>query len=168
MGFGLAQNPPIPGLPGVPGGGLLPPEEGDPVPQNLTQVLTTPDPDAIYPSGLEFPNVDGYGMASLYQSATGKRVLVSSAAKDAQFSFIQAGGLTNREVAQLVEKFLLMEGFQLNPDQRNPKYCELRGSTTTRWTCKHRGADQSFDRPCATGFGGWGGGLRDEVPVSQA
>ena len=99
---------------------MLPEMEGDPVPQNLTQALRAPNPDAIYPSGLEFPNVDGNGMASLYQSATGKRVLVSSAAKDAQFSFIQPGGLTNREVAQLVEKFLLMEGFQLNVDQRNP------------------------------------------------
>ena len=120
-GCAFAQNPPIPGLPGIPGQGPPPSEiEGDPVPQNLTQALRPPDPNAIYPSGLEFPNVDGYGMASLYQSATGKRVLVSSAAKDAQFSFIQPGGLTNREVAELVEKFLLMEGFQLNTDQRNP------------------------------------------------
>lgn len=120
-GFSLAQNPPrppIPGLPGVAGGATE--EEGDPVPQNLTQVLTKPDPNSPYPSGLEFPNIDGYGMASLYQSATGKRVLVSSAVKDVQFSFIQSGGLSNGEVAQLVEKFLLMEGYQLNPDQRNP------------------------------------------------
>ena len=123
VGYGFAQTPPIPGLPGLPGlqGGQPPEAGGDPVPQNLTQALTTPDPNALYPSGLEFPNVDGYGMASLYQSATGKRVLVSSAAKDAQFSFIQSGGLTNRQVAQLVEKFLLMEGYQLNPDQRNPE-----------------------------------------------
>ena len=118
-GFAFAQNPPIPGLPGVPGG-LPEAEEGDPIPQNLTQVLKKPDPNSPFPSGLEFPNIDGHGIASLYQSATGKRVLVSSAVKDAQFSFIQSGGMTNGEVAELLEKFLLMEGYQLNPDQRNP------------------------------------------------
>ena len=122
-GVAFAQSPPRPPIPNLPGGPSTAgeeAEEGDPIPQNLTQILRKPEPDSLYPSGLEFPNIDGHGMASLYQSATGKRVLVSSAAKDAQFSFIQSGGLTNGEVAQLVEKFLLMEGFQLNADQRNP------------------------------------------------
>lgn len=127
MGFAMAQTPPIPGLPGVrgiPGGE---PEEGDPAPQNLTQMLKKPDPDALYPGGLELLNVDGYGMASLYQSVTGKRVLVPSVVKDVQFSFVQAGGLTNREVAELLEEFLLMEGYQLNPSQRNPNIVSMLG-----------------------------------------
>ena len=127
-GCAIAQRPPIPGLPGVPGG-QPEAQEGDPIPQNLTQALKKPDSDSLFPSGLEFPNIDGHGMASLYQSATGKRVLVSSAVKDAQFSFIQSGGMTNGEVAQLVEKFLLMEGYQLIPDQRNPDIVSFLAAT---------------------------------------
>lgn len=127
VGFAFAQNPPIPGLPGVPGIAGDAPEEGDAAPQNLTQTLKTPDPDALYPGGLELLNVDGYGMASLYQSVTGKRVLVPSVVKDVQFSFVQAGGLTNREVAELLEEFLLIEGYQLNPSLRNPNIVSLLG-----------------------------------------
>ncbi len=127
-GIGFAQNPPrppIPTLPIIPDGN--PAAEGDPAPQNLTQVLKKPDPNALYPGGLELLNVDGYGMASLYQSVTGKRVLVPSAVKDVQFSFVQAGGLTNREVAELIEEFLLMEGYQLNPSTRNPNIVSMLG-----------------------------------------
>ncbi len=119
--FVVAQNPSLP--PGIPG--LRPASEdeeesGTATPKNLTQGLGKPDPNALYPGELSLLNIDGNGMAALYQSVTGKRVLVSSAAKDAQFSFVQAGGLTNGQLATLIEKFLLMEGFQLNPDLGNP------------------------------------------------
>lgn len=120
-----AQAPPIPGLPGVPG--IPPAEEGDPAPQNLTQALRKPDPDAPFPGGLELLNFDGYAMAALYQSVTGKRVIVPSTVKDVQFSFVQAGGLSNREVAELLEEFLLIEGYQLRVSPRNPDIVTLLG-----------------------------------------
>ncbi len=126
----LGQNPPrppIPGLPGFPEANNTENKEGDAAPQNLTQTLKKPDPNALYPGGLELLNVDGFGMAALYQSVTGKRVLVPASVKDVQFSFVQAGGLTNSEVAQLLEEFLLIEGYQLNPSRRNPDIVTLLG-----------------------------------------
>ena len=118
-GFLAAQNRPV--LP-IGGNGE---EAGGAAPQNLTQSLAKPDPNALYPGSLELLNFDGYAMAALYQTVTGKRVIVPSSVKDAQFSFVQSPGLTNREVAELLEQFLLIEGYQLNPSIRNPDIVTL-------------------------------------------
>jgi type II secretion system protein D len=118
------QNPPIPGLP--PGqNGEEEIEEGLPSPRGVTQPLEKPDPNTLVESELNFRNLDGYGIATLYQQLTGKRVLVSSTVQEAQISFVQPGGLTNREAANLLEQKLLMEGFQINPSARNPDVVSL-------------------------------------------
>jgi len=126
-----AQTPPIPGLPGSPRGGnaaeSTSDEGGTPAPLNLAQNLSKPDPEAAFPGEMNFRNLDGFGMAALYQSVTGKRVIVSSTAKDVQFSFVQSAGLKNREVATLIQEYLLMEGFQLNPSLRDPNIVSLLG-----------------------------------------
>lgn len=122
-----AQAPPIPGIPGIPGAGPEV-EEGTPQPMNLAQVLRKPDPNALFPGELNFRNLDGFGIAGLYQNVTGKRVIVSSTVRDFQFSFVQSGGLKNREVATLIEEYLMMEGFQLNPSLRDPDIVSLLGA----------------------------------------
>lgn len=121
-----AQVPQIPGIPGIPGTGPEA-EEGTPQPMNLTQELRKPDPNAAFPGELNFRNLDGFGIAGLYQNVTGKRVIVSSTAKDVQFAFVQSAGLKNREVATLIEEYLMMEGFQLNPSLRDPDIVSLLG-----------------------------------------
>ncbi|MBK1833899.1 secretin N-terminal domain-containing protein [Roseibacillus ishigakijimensis] len=121
-----AQVPPIPGL--TQGGANAEEEQGDTPPANLTQALSKPDPDAPYPGGLEFPNATAHDLVAVYQNVTGKRVLVPSALKDVQFTFLQGPGMTNQEVADLLEKFLMLEGYQLNPDLRNPNIVTLLGT----------------------------------------
>ncbi|GHC51055.1 secretin N-terminal domain-containing protein [Roseibacillus persicicus] len=126
-GFLAAQNPPRPALPPIPGiAGEEP--EGDPLPQNATQLLSKPNPDDPFPGGLEFPTATAAELMYVYQSATGKRVLIPTALKDVQFSFMQAGGMTNREVAELLEQYLLLEGYQLNTSLRNPDIVTLLGA----------------------------------------
>ena len=111
----LGQAPGIPGIvppaPGVPAGPL-------PVPAKPNR----PDPEALAtPRGerFEYPNIDGQRAAFLYHELTGVRVLISSAAAQAEISIIQPGPLTNREAANLLEKKLLMEGFALIPSGEN-------------------------------------------------
>ncbi|WP_411847650.1 secretin N-terminal domain-containing protein [Roseibacillus persicicus] len=126
-GFLAAQNPPRPALPPIPGiAGEEP--EGDPLPQNATQLLSKPNPNDPFPGGLEFPTATAAELMYVYQSATGKRVLIPTALKDVQFSFMQAGGMTNREVAELLEQYLLLEGYQLNTSLRNPDIVTLLGA----------------------------------------
>lgn len=125
-GLLAAQNPPLPTLPPIPGAAADEPE-GDPLPQNATQLLVKPNADDLFPGGLEFPTATASELMYIYQSATGKRVLIPTALKDVQFSFMQSGGMTNQEVAELLEQYLLLEGYQLNASLRNPNIVTLLG-----------------------------------------
>jgi len=99
--------------------------EGDQAPQNLTQEVKAPDPDALIPAPPNFPNITGQEAANLYRQYTGKRVLVSAAAKDAQIFFVQAPPLTYRQASRLLEEAFLMEGFQFTPSERDPGLVKL-------------------------------------------
>ena len=124
----LAQLPPVPGLPGVRGGT---PEGGALPPSNLTQGLGKPDKDAPFPGALEFPTATAQNIAAIYQNATGKRVIIPTALKDVQFSMLQPGGMTNGEVAELIEQIMLVEGYRLVPYERNPNIVTLLGTAQT-------------------------------------
>lgn len=120
-------TPPIPGLPqpNNQATGEEVPQEGLPSPTDLTAPLVAPDPNALVDGEINFRNLDGFGVAALYSKLTGKRVIVSSTAKDTEISFVQAPGLTNRDAAELLEQTLLIEGFQINPSNRNPNVVSL-------------------------------------------
>ena len=99
--------------PGIPG--LVPPRPGEPRPGEpaeappVDMAVGMPDPDALAtPRGQRFehPNIDGQTAAFLYHRLTGIRVLVSSAAAQAEIGIIQTGLLTNREAANLLQKKL--------------------------------------------------------------
>ncbi|MDP0490459.1 MAG: secretin N-terminal domain-containing protein [Verrucomicrobiota bacterium JB023] len=124
--YGQNPPPPIPGLPGVQGGT---PENENPGPANLTQAISAPDPDAQVEMELNFLNMDGFSAASIYQALTGKRVLLSSAAAQAQFAFVQAPGLTNAEAARLLEETFLMEGYEITPSTRDGDIVKLVAAT---------------------------------------
>ena len=117
--------------------GLDPVQPGEPVDPPPAPALANglPDPNAIQtPAGKrwELLNANGDGIALLYYSLTGKRVLVSYAASQAEVSLILPGPLTNAQAARFLEKKLLMEGFSL--EESGPMEVKLvlaNGGTTT-------------------------------------
>lgn len=129
----LLALPVIGQVPGIPG--LVPPRPGEPAEAPpVAAVPGLPDPDALAtPRGQRFehPNMDGQTAAFLYFQLTGTRVLVSSAAAQAEISLIQPGPLTNGQAADLLEKQLLMEGFALIPSGENEVKMVLSQGTAT-------------------------------------
>ena len=86
------------------------------------------DPDAIVvPEGaaLEHPVLTGLEAAQLYEDHTGKRVIMSSQASQAEVFFVQRGPLTNGDVAKLLKMALLMEGLAILPDPLDPELVRL-------------------------------------------
>ncbi len=77
------------------------------------------DPDAVIEENIEQPFMTGDIIASLYQTWTGKRVIVSKAAQGEQISFIQKGPLTYRQAADLLEKAILLEDLVFVPSGPN-------------------------------------------------
>lgn len=110
----MGQAPVVPGV-------VPPAERGEPVdapPEAGRAFLPggAPDPDAVViPVGQAFEkdNMTGQEAANLYHLHTGKRVIVQGAAALAEIKMFQPGPLTNAEIASLLEKQLLMEGFAL-------------------------------------------------------
>ncbi|HEY8992082.1 MAG TPA: secretin N-terminal domain-containing protein, partial [Luteolibacter sp.] len=66
------------------------------------------------------PKLNGNELAALYKKYTGRRVIVSAAAAQAEFAFIQEAGpnepLTYAEAAQLLKKAAVIENFVFVPD----------------------------------------------------
>jgi type II secretion system protein D len=66
------------------------------------------------------PKLNGDDLAALYRIYTGRRVIISSAAKDAEFSFVQQASpedpLTYAETAILLRKAAAIENFVFVPD----------------------------------------------------
>lgn len=66
------------------------------------------------------PKLNGNELAALYKKYTGRRVIVSSAAAQAEFSFVQEASptdpLTYNQVTMLLKKAALLENFVFVPD----------------------------------------------------
>jgi len=112
----------VPGIPGIPP--VQPPKPG--VPNGPLPVAArapgVPDPDAIAIANgqaFDYENMTGQEAANLYHRHTGIRVIVQSAAGQAELRIFQPGPLTNAEVASILEKQLLLEGFSLIPSGEN-------------------------------------------------
>lgn len=111
-----AQNPP-PGVPPVP----VPPA-GAPAGR-----LNAPGNDLgktkIVEDIIE-PKLSGNALAGLYRKYTGRRVIVSSAAAQAEFSFVQEASpedpLTYAQAAELLKKAATIENFVFVPDEQDP------------------------------------------------
>ena len=70
------------------------------------------------------PKLSGNALAGLYRKYTGRRVIVSSAAAQAEFSFVQEASpgdpLTYAQAAELLKKAATIENFVFVPDQQDP------------------------------------------------
>ncbi|NIP92227.1 MAG: hypothetical protein GWO24_01630, partial [Akkermansiaceae bacterium] len=109
------QPPAVPGVvPPVPG---VDPDPQDPAPVRAQRPL--PDPNTPG-AALNAANLTGQDVADLYFQYTGKRVLVSQEASSGEISFIVPGQMTYGEAATIIEKKLVMEGFELVPDDDDP------------------------------------------------
>lgn len=123
----IAQNEEIPAIPG----GIVPPPAG--LPPGADPAAIQPaapiDPDrlgdTLIQEAIELPKLSGADLAALYRKYTGHRVIVSSAAAEAEFSFVQPASpqdpLTYREAAELLKKAATIENFIFVPDGTNPE-----------------------------------------------
>ncbi len=72
------------------------------------------------------PKLSGNALAGLYRKYTGKRVIVTTAAAGAEFSFVQEASpedpLTWAEAADLLRKAAVLENFVFVPDPQNPNW----------------------------------------------
>lgn len=66
--------------------------------------------DTVIDKPIQPPVLDGLTIAALYQLWTGKRVIVSNAAREKVITFNQQPPMTFREAAELLEKTMLLEG----------------------------------------------------------
>ncbi len=109
---------------GGPAPGIVPPRPGPPAANG-----DAPDPDAT--TSLNLLNLTGQDIADLYHKYTGKRVLVSSEAAQAEISVVVQGELTYAEAARIIEQKLHMEGFALLPKGENLMVLTLAASPTS-------------------------------------
>ena len=122
---------PVPNAPVPPGAPAVPapvPEIKPALPGAVAARAKNLDPDAIVvPEGaaLEHPVLTGLEAAQLYEDHTGKRVIMSSQASQAEVFFVQRGPLTNGDVAKLLKMALLMEGLAILPDPLDPELVRL-------------------------------------------
>jgi type II secretion system protein D len=129
-----AQEPPTPEAPVPPGAPAVPapvPEIKPALPGAVAARAKNLDPDAIVvPEGaaLEHPVLTGLEAAQLYEDHTGKRVIMSSQASQAEVFFVQRGPLTNGDVAKLLKMALLIEGLAILPDPLDPELVRLMAS----------------------------------------
>ncbi|MGJ8657000.1 MAG: secretin N-terminal domain-containing protein [Akkermansiaceae bacterium] len=88
--------------------------------------------DRVRKEAIEQPFMTGDVMAKLYWEWTGKRVLVSKAAMAKQISFVQPGGLTYSEAAELLEQAVLLEDMVFLPSVNDPNVVKLVLATNSR------------------------------------
>jgi len=124
------NTPAIPGLPpGVPVPGEAPaPPAGEPAAAVAAAGPRGPDVvigDTKIVTDIVEPKLSGTALAGLYRLYTGRRVIVSSAAAAAEFSFVQDANpqdpLTYREASELLKVAALLENFVFVPHSTNPE-----------------------------------------------
>ena len=123
-----AANPVVPAIPPIPN--LIPPRPAinpnpnDPLPARaVAGVINIPDPNL--PATLNAANLTGQDIAELYHQYTGLRVLVSQEAASGEVSFIVPGQMSYAQAARIIEKKLVMEGFEIVPDSDDPGLVKL-------------------------------------------
>jgi type II secretion system protein D len=95
------------------------------------KAASAPDPKPGIPLGentivedIIEPKLSGNALAGLYRKYTGRRVIVSKAAADAEFSFVQEASpedpLTFDKAAELLRKAATIENFVFVPDAQDP------------------------------------------------
>ncbi|MBU6171854.1 MAG: hypothetical protein KGQ87_10260 [Verrucomicrobia bacterium] len=113
-----AANPANPANPGAPAA-------------DAPKPASAPDPKPGIPLGentitedIVEPKLSGNALAGLYRKYTGRRVIVSKAAADAEFSFVQEASpqdpLTFAKAAELLRKAATIENFVFVPDAQDP------------------------------------------------
>jgi type II secretion system protein D len=106
-----AQNEEVPAIPGIP-------------PQPPAPAPAADLGDTLIVEGIDYVTIDGNELAGLYRTYTGRRVIVSSAARDVEFSFIQPASpqdpLTYRKAAELLKTAATIENFVFVPDAVDP------------------------------------------------
>ncbi len=118
--------------------GLGRPNAANPQPANpappaaeTAKPASAPDPKPGIPLGentisedIVEPKLSGNALAGLYRKYTGRRVIVSKAAADAEFSFVQEASpqdpLTFAKAAELLRKAATIENFVFVPDGQDP------------------------------------------------
>ena len=118
--------------------GLGRPNAANPQPANAgapaaetAKPASAPDPKPGIPLGentisedIVEPKLSGNALAGLYRKYTGRRVIVSKAAADAEFSFVQEASpqdpLTFNKAAELLRKAATIENFVFVPDGQDP------------------------------------------------
>ncbi len=124
----FAQDAEAPAIPVVPPPAVAPPGALPPgvIPQPEAQPANQAGnaDDTLIVEAIEQPKLSGADLAALYRKYTGHRVIVSSAAAAAEFSFVQPASpqdpLTYKEAAELLKKAATIENFIFVPDGTDP------------------------------------------------
>lgn len=135
-----AQQP-LPAPPGVPvPGANAAPAAGAP---NVFPSSSLPPVNPAIPLGdnkiteaIVEPKLSGNALSVLYRCYTGRRVIVTSAAATAEFSFVQDASvkepLTFAQAAELLKKTAILENFVFVPHPNDPKIDVLTLSTAVK------------------------------------
>ena len=122
-----AQDAEAPAIPVIPPPVIAPPGALPPgaIPQPEAQPADlAPNNDSLIVEAIEQPKLSGADLAALYRKYTGHRVIVSSAAATAEFSFVQPASpqdpLTYKQAAELLKKAATIENFIFVPDGTDP------------------------------------------------
>lgn len=112
----FSQDAEVPAIPGiVPPGAVPPPVAAQPAAPADAANLG----DTLIVESIEELKLSGQALADIYRLYTGRRVIVSSAASQAEFQFIQYASaqdpLTYREAAELLKKAATIENFIFVP-----------------------------------------------------
>jgi general secretion pathway protein D len=133
--------------PGVPIPGEIPapasPSATIPKPSKPKSSATPATPalqDTQITSDINEQKLSGNALAGLYRKYTGRRVIVSSAAATAEFTFVQEvtpqDPLTFKQAAELLKKAATIEGFVFVPDEQDPNLDILTASAGIRPTAR--------------------------------
>ncbi|MFT3991290.1 MAG: secretin N-terminal domain-containing protein [Luteolibacter sp.] len=91
---------------------------------NEAETGTVTDPNTKITEDITEPKLSGTALAGLYRKYTGRRVIVTSAASTAEFSFVQEANkndpLTYAQAASLLRKAATVENFVFVPDATDP------------------------------------------------
>ncbi|MBC8127279.1 MAG: hypothetical protein H8M99_09095, partial [Gloeobacteraceae cyanobacterium ES-bin-144] len=116
------EAPPPPGVP-IPGAAEQAPA-GAPAVRPAAGAPNVPLGDTKIVEDIIEKKLTGDALAGLYRRYTGRRVIVSTAASTAEFSFVQEASakdpLTYAEAAELLRKAAILEGFVFVADEQNP------------------------------------------------
>ncbi len=117
----FAQDADVPAIPGIPATPVPAPVAAEPAAAPIDPVQLG---DTQIVEAIEQLKLSGNDLAALYRKYTGRRVIVASAAAQAEFEFIQPASpqdpLTYRKAAELLKIAATIENFVFVPDPSDP------------------------------------------------